>query len=170
MADVDFFFDPVCPWAWITSRWVVEVASQRHLDVDWRFIALRIVNEDKDYEKDFSKGYVAAHGTSTIKNDRTEAKAIRHLFGTRARDVLVSSNKGQLGHTIAGAAVTNLICAIKAMCEGIVPPTANLTAQDPAIDLDCIPNQPRRAAVSAALINSFAFGGHNAVLAVRASS
>ena len=63
MADVDFFFDPVCPWAWITSRWVVEVASQRHLDVDWRFIALRIVNEDKDYEKDFSKGYVAAHGT-----------------------------------------------------------------------------------------------------------
>lgn len=63
MADVDFFFDPVCPWAWITSRWVQEVASQRHLDVDWRFIALRIVNEDKDYEKDFSKGYVAAHGT-----------------------------------------------------------------------------------------------------------
>jgi 3-oxoacyl-[acyl-carrier-protein] synthase II len=115
-------------------------------------------------------GYVAAHGTSTIKNDRTEAKAIRHLFGTRARGVLVSSNKGQLGHTIAGAAVTNLICAIKAMREGIVPPTANLTAQDPAIDLDCIPNQPRRAAVSAALINSFAFGGHNAVLAVRASS
>jgi len=115
-------------------------------------------------------GYVAAHGTSTIKNDRTEAKAIRHLFGTRARGVLVSSNKGQLGHTIAGAAVTNLICAIKAMREGIVPPTANLTAQDPAIDLDCIPNQPRRAAVSAALVNSFAFGGHNAVLAVRASS
>ena len=63
MADVDFFFDPVCPWAWITSRWVEEVASQRHLDVDWRFIALRILNEDKDYEKDFSKGYVAAHGT-----------------------------------------------------------------------------------------------------------
>ena len=54
MADVDFFFDPVCPWAWITSRWVEEVASQRHLDVDWRFIALRILNEDKDYEKSFS--------------------------------------------------------------------------------------------------------------------
>jgi hypothetical protein len=63
MADVEFFFDPVCPWAWITSRWVVEVAGQRQLDVDWRFIALRILNEKKDYEKDFSKGYVAAHGT-----------------------------------------------------------------------------------------------------------
>jgi 3-oxoacyl-[acyl-carrier-protein] synthase II len=115
-------------------------------------------------------GYVAAHGTSTIKNDRTEAKAITHLFGARARDVLVSSNKGQLGHTIAAAAVTNLICTVQAMREGVVPPTANLTSQDPAIDLDCVPNQPRRAAVTAALINSFAFGGHNAVLAVRASS
>lgn len=49
MADVDFFFDPVCPWAWITSRWVDEVAELRHLEVDWRFISLRIVNEDKDY-------------------------------------------------------------------------------------------------------------------------
>ena len=63
MADVEFFFDPVCPWAWITSRGWRRWPSQRHLDVDWRFIALRIVNEDKDYEKDFSKGYVAAHGT-----------------------------------------------------------------------------------------------------------
>ena len=47
MADVEFFWDPVCPWAWITSRWVVEVAEQRGLDVDWRFICLRIVNEEK---------------------------------------------------------------------------------------------------------------------------
>jgi 3-oxoacyl-[acyl-carrier-protein] synthase II len=115
-------------------------------------------------------GYVAAHGTSTLKNDRTEAKAISHLFGKRTRDVLVSSNKAQLGHTISGAAVTNLIFAILAMREGIVPATMNLTAQDPAIDLDCVPNQPRRASVPAALVNSFAFGGHNAVLAVRAPS
>jgi hypothetical protein len=61
--DVEFFFDPVCPWAWITSRWVVEVCEQRHLDVEWRFIALRILNEDKDYEKDFPDGYIAGHGT-----------------------------------------------------------------------------------------------------------
>ena len=63
MADVEFFFDPVCPWAWITSRWVVEVATQRNLDVEWRFIALRIVNEAKDYERDFGKGYERGHGT-----------------------------------------------------------------------------------------------------------
>jgi 2-hydroxychromene-2-carboxylate isomerase len=61
MADVEFFFDPICPWAWITSRLTVEVASQRDLAVDWRFICLRMVNEDKEYEKDFPPGYVNAH-------------------------------------------------------------------------------------------------------------
>lgn len=61
MADADFFFDPICPWAWITSRWVVEVASQRPLDLQWRCIALRIVNEERDYDKEFAPGYIAGH-------------------------------------------------------------------------------------------------------------
>jgi 2-hydroxychromene-2-carboxylate isomerase len=61
MADIEFFFDPICPWAWITSRLTVEVASQRDLAVDWRFICLRIVNESKDYDKDFAPGYVNSH-------------------------------------------------------------------------------------------------------------
>jgi len=60
-ADVDFFWDPVCPWAWITSRWVSSVAEQRDLEVDWRFIALRIVNEDKDYDKEFRPGHEEVH-------------------------------------------------------------------------------------------------------------
>lgn len=63
MADVEFFFDPVCPWAWITSRWVEEVAAQRDLDIEWRFIALRIVNDSRDYETSFPPGYVAGHTT-----------------------------------------------------------------------------------------------------------
>ncbi len=113
-------------------------------------------------------GYVAAHGTSTPKNDRMEAQAINHALGSRGRRVLVSSNKGQLGHTISGAAVTNLICAVLAMRDGVVPPTMHVAAQDPEIDLDCVPNEKRRASVTAALVNSFAFGGHNAVIAVRA--
>jgi 2-hydroxychromene-2-carboxylate isomerase len=62
MADVEFFFDPICPWAWITSRFTIEVAEQRDLDIEWRFICLRIVNEEKDYGKDFPQGYVNAHG------------------------------------------------------------------------------------------------------------
>ena len=61
MADVEFFFDPICPWAWITSRLTVEVATQRDMAVDWRFICLRMVNEDKEYEREFPPGYVNAH-------------------------------------------------------------------------------------------------------------
>jgi hypothetical protein len=62
-ADVEFFWDPVCPWAWLTSRWVCEVAAQRDLTVDWRFISLRLLNKAKDYEKDFPAGYPAVHGS-----------------------------------------------------------------------------------------------------------
>jgi mycothiol-dependent nitroreductase-like protein len=62
MADIEFFFDPICPWAWITSRFTVEVAGQRGLSVDWRFICLRMVNEERDYEREFPEGYINAHG------------------------------------------------------------------------------------------------------------
>jgi hypothetical protein len=62
MADLEFFFDPICPWAWITSRLTVEVAGQRDLSVEWRFISLRMVNEEKDYDREFPPGYVNAHG------------------------------------------------------------------------------------------------------------
>ena len=62
MPDVEFFFDPVCPWAWLTSRWAVEVATQRNLTIDWRFICLRIVNEAKDYATDFPEAYTHVHG------------------------------------------------------------------------------------------------------------
>ncbi len=61
--DVEFFWDPICPWAWMTSRWVADVARQRELSVDWRFISLRLLNAKKDYEKDFPVGYPAAHGS-----------------------------------------------------------------------------------------------------------
>ena len=61
MADVEFFWDPVCPFAWITSRWVVKVAEQRGYDVDWRFISLRLLNRDRDYEAEFPEGYPNAH-------------------------------------------------------------------------------------------------------------
>ena len=61
MADLEFFWDPVCPWAWITSRWVVNVMAEQPLDVEWRFICLRIVNEDRDYEREFAPGYERGH-------------------------------------------------------------------------------------------------------------
>src|SRR4051812_15691641 len=61
MADLEFFWDPVCPWAWLTSRWVVNVIEETPMEVDWRFISLRIVNEARDYEKEFRPGYERGH-------------------------------------------------------------------------------------------------------------
>ena len=112
--------------------------------------------------------YIAAHGTSTPKNDPIETAAIKRAFGEHARRLMVSSNKGQIGHTISAAGVCNLICAVKAIAEGHVPPTMHLRSPDPQCDLDYVPNQSRAATVRAALAHAFAFGGQNAVLAVRA--
>jgi nodulation protein E len=78
------------------------------------------------------------------------------------------SNKGQLGHTISGAGVCNVIAALKAITDHCVPPTANYHERDPRCDLDYVPNVARRRAVGAALVNAFAFGGQNAALAIKA--
>jgi len=82
MADLEFFWDPVCPWAWITSRWVVNVCAEQPMDVDWKFICLRIVNEDKDYERDFRPGYERGH-TRGLELLRVAA-AVRQRSGNEA--------------------------------------------------------------------------------------
>jgi 3-oxoacyl-[acyl-carrier-protein] synthase II len=112
--------------------------------------------------------YIAAHGTSTPKNDMVETMAIKRVFGERAPKIPVSSNKGQLGHTISAAGVCNVISAVKAISTGVVPPTMHLEKPDPACDLDYVPNQSRRQEVRAAIANAFAFGGQNAVLTIKA--
>jgi 3-oxoacyl-[acyl-carrier-protein] synthase II len=112
--------------------------------------------------------YIAAHGTSTPKNDPIETIAIKRAFGPHAKRLMVSSNKGQIGHTISAAGVCNVICAVKAIAGGHVPPTMHLRSPDPQCDLDYVPNRSRAATVRAALANAFAFGGQNAVLALRA--
>jgi len=92
--DVEFFWDPVCPWAWITSRWVDEVARLRGLSVDWRFIGLRLLNKDRDYEKDFPAGYPAVHGTG-LKLLRVAA-AIREAEGRGRMGALYTQFGGDL--------------------------------------------------------------------------
>ena len=111
--------------------------------------------------------YIAAHGTSTPKNDAVETRAIKRVFGGHARRLLVSSNKGQIGHTIAAAGVCNLICAVKALTERCAPPTMHLEHPDPECDLDYVANRKRPAGIQLALAHAFAFGGQNAVLALR---
>lgn len=80
--DVEYFWDPMCPWAWVGSRWVTEVAAQRGLEVDWRFIALRLVNEGRDYATEFPEGYLEHH-TRSLRLLRVAA-CIRDGLGRRA--------------------------------------------------------------------------------------
>lgn len=82
MADLEFFFDPGCPWAWITAKWVRNVQEERPLEVAWKFVALRIVNEDKDYERDFPPGYDHRH-TRGLRLLRVAA-ALRDEVGPHA--------------------------------------------------------------------------------------
>jgi 3-oxoacyl-[acyl-carrier-protein] synthase II len=128
--------------------------------------AMRLALEDGGIAPE-EIGYIAAHGTSTPKNDAVETAAIKRVLGRQASRVAVSSNKGQIGHTLSGAGVCNVICAAKALSDGWIPPTAHYQTPDPACDLDYVPNRGRRASVGAALAHAFAFGGQNAVLALR---
>jgi nodulation protein E len=113
-------------------------------------------------------GYINAHGTGTPGNDPVESRAIREVFGAHADKLGVSSTKSLHGHALGAAGALEAIATVLALYHGILPPTANYNERDPECDLDYIPNKPRVQQVQAALSNSFAFGGLNAVLAFRA--
>ena len=112
-------------------------------------------------------GYVNAHGTATAMNDRVEAAVIKRVLGAHATNILVSSSKSMHGHAIGGAGALEAIATIMALSEGVIPPTIGHVEDDPDVGLDVVPNTARDAQVDAALSNSFAFGGLNAVLALR---
>jgi nodulation protein E len=112
-------------------------------------------------------GYINAHGTGTQANDPTETDAIRAIFNAHTSKLLVSSTKSMHGHTLGAAGAIEAAATLLALSRGVIPPTANFLAPDPACDLDVVPNTARAVEVEWALSNSFAFGGLNAVLAFR---
>lgn len=114
--------------------------------------------------------YVNAHGTGTAANDEAETRAIKRAFGGHAGKLAISSNKSMIGHALGAAGGLELVATLMAIKEGIAPPTINYLGRDPACDLDYVPNEARPLRIEAALSNSFAFGGLNAVLAVRRPS
>ena len=112
-------------------------------------------------------GYINAHGTGTAANDKSEAAAIRAVFGAHADSLPVSSTKSMHGHLLGAAGALECLATVLALRDGELPPTANFSEYDPECDLDVIQNRARQRQVEWALSNSFAFGGLNAVLALR---
>jgi nodulation protein E len=129
--------------------------------------AARAMN-DALYDAGLSReqiNYVNAHGTGTSANDSTETRALRQVFASHADNLAVSSTKSMHGHTLGAAGALEAVATVLALRGDFIPPTANFLERDPGCDLDVVPNEARTAQIEAALSNSFAFGGLNAVLA-----
>ncbi|AYE86265.1 MULTISPECIES: beta-ketoacyl-[acyl-carrier-protein] synthase family protein [Sulfitobacter] len=112
-------------------------------------------------------GYINAHGTGTAANDKTECAAVADVFGTHADRLMISSTKSMHGHVIGGTGAVELLACIMALRDGVIAPTIGYEEPDPECALDVVPNEAREAQVDVALSNAFAFGGMNAVLALR---
>lgn len=111
--------------------------------------------------------YINTHGTSTIENDSIETRAIKAVFKEDAKNTPASSVKSMLGHLIGAAGAAELITCVMAIRDNIVPPTMNLNDPDPALDLDYVPNEPRKMPVNIVMNESFGFGGQNNVVIIR---
>ncbi len=111
--------------------------------------------------------YVNAHGTGTRLNDRSETGALKRVFGEHAKQLAVSSTKSMLGHCLNAGGALEAMATVISVRDGIAPPTIGYREFDPECDLDYVPNAARKLVIDAALSNSFAFGGFNAVLAFR---
>lgn len=129
--------------------------------------AMRAALDDAGLDA-LSVGYVNAHGTGTRLNDRSESAALVRVFGARLPELPVSSTKSMLGHCMVASGALELVVTALALREGVLPPTIGFREADPDCAVDCIPNAARPVSVDVALSNSFAFGGLNATLAVRA--
>ncbi|MFQ5529558.1 MAG: beta-ketoacyl-ACP synthase II [Gemmatimonadota bacterium] len=129
-------------------------------------IAMRDALEDADVEPT-QVDYVNAHGTSTPANDATETAALKAVFGPGAYDLVVSSTKSMIGHTLGAAGAIEAAVCLLACARGRIPPTINHQTPDPECDLHYTPNEAINRPVDVALSNSFGFGGHNVAIVTR---
>ncbi len=125
--------------------------------------AMRMALEDAELAPE-DIDYMNAHGTSTPYNDKYETLAIKEVFGSYANKLAISSTKSMTGHLLGAAGAIEAIFSVKAIVDGMIPPTINYQTPDPECDLDYVPNEARTQEVRAVLSNSLGFGGHNATL------
>ena len=129
-------------------------------------LAMQLAIEDaKAKPEDIN--YINAHGTSTPFNDKNETSAIKTVFGNHASTLKISSSKSMTGHLLGASGGIEAIAGLKAIEQQIIPPTINYNTPDPECDLDYVPNKAQKAKVDFVLSNTFGFGGHNAVIAMR---
>ena len=128
--------------------------------------SMRLAIADADLASD-EIDYINAHGTSTGPNDRSETAAIKTVFGEQAYRIPISSTKSMTGHLMGAGGGVEAVACVRALEEGIIPPTINYEFPDPECDLDYVPNQARRVPIRTAMSNSFGFGGHNATIVLR---
>ncbi len=129
--------------------------------------AIRLALEEAGYAGE--KLYINAHGTGTPMNDKVETLAIKKAMGEEAaRQALISSTKSMTGHMLGAAGGVEAVACAMALKTGVVPPTIHLNEPDPECDLNYVPNQAVKADIEMAISSSLGFGGHNAVIALRA--
>ncbi|QXE19206.1 beta-ketoacyl-ACP synthase II [Clostridium sp. 001] len=128
--------------------------------------AMSLAIEEAGIEKE-EVSYINAHGTSTKINDKVETEAIKKAFGDYAKNIPISSTKSMTGHLLGAAGAIEAIISVKALEEGIIPPTVGYKVQDEECDLDYVPNKAREAELKYVMSNSLGFGGHNAVILLK---
>lgn len=130
------------------------------------YLAMKMALKDASISTD-DVDVISAHATSTEIGDISETNAIKKLFGEQAYRIPVTANKSMTGHLLGAAGGVEAIALAKSLQEGIIPPTINLEQPDPLCDLDYVPNVARQTDLKIGLSNSFGFGGHNAVIALK---
>ena len=126
---------------------------------------IRAIEDAKIKPEDID--YINAHGTSTHLNDSTETMAIKKALGDASKKVMVSSTKGNTGHLLGAAGAVEAVICVKALQDGIVPPTINYKEKDEECDLDVVPNELRKENIKIVMSNSLGFGGHNASIILK---